>query len=137
MIERSNKTKCYDMHEIKDFFINENKDIFMKYLNNKWTRCAVCQLIFADNIDKYAICSDECEEKGFKWCSLIIRSNKVKCYPIEAIEQFFLNKSFDKNFATYLNHNWTICNICGLYFEKTDGRTKCSPKCKKERVWDC
>ncbi len=66
MIERSNKTKCYEMKEIKDFFINDNKDIFMKYLNDKWTRCAVCQLIFADKTNKYAICSDECEEKGFK-----------------------------------------------------------------------
>ncbi len=70
MIKRSNGTKCYEMKEVQSFFIKENKTMFMKYLNDGWIRCAVCQLIFATQHDGgYAICSEKCEDKMDEWAA--------------------------------------------------------------------
>ena len=61
MIKRKNGTECYNIDEVTKIFLFKTQSRnFDSFIDNNWTTCINCGLMFRIKDDKSKICSDKC-----------------------------------------------------------------------------
>ena len=64
MIKRKNGTECYTLDAVTNIFLFKTTSINLdSFVDNNWTTCVSCGLMFRIKEDNSTLCSDECDNQ--------------------------------------------------------------------------